>query len=66
MKGEKTKPCHNCGERTYNCHSNCTEYIAFTQAIRDKKDMIRRKKEEEDMMYEVKVRSIRKFQKRDE
>ena len=62
------KPCYGCNKRVatseYNCHSDCPEYLACSKANRERLDLISRKRDEEAMIYEVKVRGISKIAKK--
>ena len=60
---DESVPCYNCTKRSVGCHSTCEEYIAFDQANRARTEQIRRKRYEDNMMYEVKVRALKKINK---
>lgn len=34
-------PCYGCPDRHLHCHKSCEAYIAYTSALRAKKDLIR-------------------------
>lgn len=65
---ENNKPCYGCKKRIatseYNCHSDCPEYRAYSQANRERLDLISRKRDEDAMIYEIKARGIRKTEKK--
>ena len=60
---DKSVPCYNCTKRCVGCHSSCEEYIAYDQANRARLELMRRKRDEDLMLYEVKVRGIKKVDK---
>lgn len=65
---DNNKPCYGCDKRVatseYNCHSDCPEYLACSKANRERLDLISRKRDEDAMIYEVKVRGISKVAKK--
>lgn len=39
------KVCHNCIQRTYNCHTTCEMYINECKGLQKEKDLINKNKE---------------------
>ena len=61
---DKNVPCYGCDKRRcekgYNCHSDCPEYKAYSQARVDRSKMICKKRAEEAMVVEVLVKAAEK------
>ena len=66
---DTSRPCYNCPERLvtsdYNCHSDCPRYKADIQAEHELNEQVNRKRYEEHMMNEVKIKGIEKVKKRE-
>lgn len=60
-------PSYGCGKRSvtieHNCHSDCPEYKIFRDAKNERNEAIRKKKAEEAMMTDVRIRSIERTTK---
>lgn len=64
MSSKDITPCYGCERRSATCHSSCEDYKTYQQANRERSELISRKRDEESMVYEVKVRGIRKIEKK--
>lgn len=62
---DESCPCYKCDKRSARCHSSCEEYKAYAQANSDRLELESRRRDEEAMMYEIKVRGIKKVTRKD-
>lgn len=62
-KIDKDIPCYGCERRSPLCHSSCEEYKAFKQKRADQSRLICKKRADEAMCTEVRIRSIQKTAK---
>ena len=46
-------PCLNCGDRHIGCHASCKDYLAFKTHKDEIKEMIHKKKQEEQLYYGI-------------
>ncbi|MBQ2390914.1 MAG: hypothetical protein II306_04015 [Clostridia bacterium] len=64
---KENDPCYGCTKRSvtseHNCHSDCPEYKIFRDAKNERNETIRKKKAEEAMMTDVRIRSIERTTK---
>ena len=66
MKYKDThRPCYNCVKRHINCHADCEEYKADIRAEHELNEQVNRKRYEEHMLTEVKIKGIEKVKKRE-
>jgi hypothetical protein len=65
---DKKRPCYKCNRRRvtsdYNCHTDCPDYGADIRADRELDEQINRKRNEDYMMYEVKLKGIKKSERK--
>ena len=60
---DDSRPCYNCTKRSCGCHSTCKEYMEFNQANRARLDQISQKRSEDRMLYNVKVKAIKRVER---
>lgn len=64
---KESDPCYGCSKRSvtveHNCHSDCPEYKIFRDGLDEHNEMIRKKKAEDAMITDVRIRSFEKTTK---
>jgi hypothetical protein len=53
-------PCYGCEKRSASCHSSCKEYKDFRQVNIERSELICRKRNEESMITETRIKSVYK------
>lgn len=61
-KRREEDPCYGCerrySESKYNCHSECPDYLAIKEKKRARAELIRKKKAEEGLVTDLRIRSL--------
>jgi hypothetical protein len=61
---KENKPCYKCERRQvtseYNCHSHCPDFLGLKEEDMARAEAIRKKRNEEAIVNEVRARSIQK------
>lgn len=60
---DRSVPCYNCDKRSVGCHSSCESYKEYRKKISEKQEAIRKKKDEEEMLTDTRIRSMKKTRK---
>lgn len=60
---DSSVPCYNCERRSAGCHSSCESYKEYRDKMTEKNDAIRKKKAEEELLTDTRIRSIEKATK---
>lgn len=55
---DKNVPCYGCERRSATCHSSCEDYKVYKQEREAQAEMIRKNKQEDNMVTEIRIRSI--------
>lgn len=67
MLDNKKTPCYGCQRRWAttkdNCHSSCEDYKRFSQAREKELEALRKKRNEEGMVTDVRIKVIEKIVK---
>lgn len=67
---KKKNPCLGCGKRCvtseYNCHSDCPDYKEYRDEMDERNETIRKKKAEEMLIIDTRVKAMRKTAKEKE
>lgn len=65
---KESDPCYGCERRCvksgYNCHSDCPDYKDYKQEAEKRAELIRKKKAEESLFIDTRLKAIRKTQKK--
>ena len=60
MLDNKKAPCYGCERREPLCHGSCEDYKRFSQAREEELEAIRKKRNEEGMVTDVRIKAIEK------
>lgn len=59
----KIKPCLGCEKRHVNCHSDCPDYKEYRDEMDERNETIRKKKAEESLIIDTRIKAMRKTAK---
>ena len=60
MGNNNKAPCYGCERRDAHCHSSCEDYKKFSKSRGEELSLLRKKRADDAMMTDVKMRSIEK------
>lgn len=65
MTNDKNRPCYQCTKRHHLCHSSCADYEEYKRLSAERAEIIRKKREEDYLLSDARMRIIKRKTKKD-